>query len=193
MNTNNNLTRSIVNVALVTGALLLIPLIAMQFSEDVVWTFSDFILAGIMLFGTGFTYKLITRKSADNPYRLAVGFALFSGLFLIWSNLAVGIIGSENNDINALYFGVIFVGIIGAFISRFKAHGLSLTLLAMAVTQALIAVIALITGMAEVPGSSVYEILAVNGFFITLFVMAAILFQYAAHEQESTENEQSVL
>ncbi len=53
MNTDNSLTRSIANVALVTGALLLIPLIAMQFSEDVVWTLSDFILAGFMLFGTG--------------------------------------------------------------------------------------------------------------------------------------------
>lgn len=193
MNTENSLTRSITNVALVTGALLLIPFIAMQFSEDVVWTISDFVLAGILLFGTGFTYKLITRKSADHTFRLAIAFALFSGLFLIWSNLAVGLIGSENNDFNALYFGVIFVGIIGGFISRFKAHGLSITLFVMAAAQALIAVIALMIGMADVPESSVYEIFAVNGFFITLFVVGAMLFRFAAQDHEKTENTHPVL
>ncbi len=136
---------------------------------------------------------MVTRKSEGTAYRVAVAFALFSGLFLIWSNLAVGIIGSENNEINGLYFGVIFVGIIGAFISRFKSQGLSFTLTAMAVTQALIAAIALMTGMAEVPESSVYEILIVNGFFITLFVVAAMLFRNVAQDQESTENKHAVL
>lgn len=53
------------------------------------------------------------------------------------------------------------------------------TLFAMAAKQTLIAMAALFTGMAEVPGSSVYEILAVNGFFITLFVVSAFLFRYA--------------
>jgi hypothetical protein len=193
MNTKSNFTQSIVYLAIATGALLLIPLIAMQFSDEVSWTFSDFIFAGILLFGTGFTYKLLTKKTGGTIYRVAVGFALFAGLFLIWVNLAVGIIGSENNEINALYFGVIFVGIIGAFISRFKSKGLSFTLFAMVVTQTLITGIALMTGMEEVPGSSVYEILAVNGFFISLFLVAAMLFRNAAQEQETDKNKHAVL
>jgi hypothetical protein len=188
MDTDSKFYKSIALLALATGALLMIPLIAMQFSEDVVWTLSDFIFAGILLFGTGLTYKVITRKSGKTIYRVAIGFALFTGLFLIWANGAVGIIGSENNEINLLYFGVIFVGIIGAFIARFKSRGMAFTLFAMAVTQAIIAVVALFTGMAEVPGSSVYEIIAVNGFFIMLFVVAALLFRYAA-EEESPANE----
>jgi hypothetical protein len=193
MNTKSNFTQSIVYLAIATGALLLIPLIAMQFSDEVSWTFSDFIFAGILLFGTGFTYKLLTKKTGGTIYRVAVGFALFAGLFLIWVNLAVGIIGSENNEINALYFGVIFVGIIGAFISRFKSKGLSFTLFGMVVTQTLITGIALMTGMEEVPGSSVYEILAVNGFFISLFLVAAMLFRNAAQEQETDKNKHAVL
>lgn len=184
MNTEQNLSKAFTYPAIATGLLLLIPYIAMKFSEDVVWTLSDFIIAGTMIFGTGITYTLVTRKSEELAYRVAVGFALFTGLFLIWSNIAVGLIGSENNEFNSLYFLVIGVGVMGAFISRFKATGLMFTLLAMASTQTIIAVAALFTGMADVPESSVYEILAVNGFFITLFVVAAMLFRYAAEEAD---------
>ncbi|MEX0721278.1 MAG: hypothetical protein WD059_11460 [Balneolaceae bacterium] len=190
MNTDSKFYKSIAWLALATGALLMIPLIAMQYTDEVVWTLSDFIFAGTLLFGTGFTYKFITRKSGKIVYRVVVGFALFTGLFLIWTNGAVGIIGSENNEINLLYFGVIAVGIIGAFIARFQSERMVFTLFAMALTQLLITVIALFTGMHQLPGSSVYEILAVNGFFIMLFVLSALLFRYAAQEQ-SALNENS--
>ncbi|MFO7798244.1 hypothetical protein [Rhodohalobacter sp.] len=179
MNKERNLIHSIVYPAVATGLILLIPFIAMQFSNEVVWTLSDFAIAGTLLFGTGLTYTLVTRKSGKIAYRLAVGFALFTGLLLIWVNMAVGIIGSENNDINLLYFLVIFTGIVGGFISQFQPKGLMITLFAMAIVQALIAVTALLTGMGNTPGSSVYEIIAVNGFFITLFIVAASLFRYA--------------
>ncbi|HET6528158.1 MAG TPA: hypothetical protein VFG39_05350 [Balneolaceae bacterium] len=141
---------------------------------------------GALLFGTGFTYKFITRKSGETAYRVAVGFALLAGLFLIWSNLAVGLIGSEDRAINLLYFGVIAVGLIGAFIARFQPQGMTIVMFAMAATQALIAVIALIAGMQQLPASSVVEILGVNGFFITLFVVSALLFRYVVQEQSST-------
>lgn len=183
MNTELKFTQIITYPAILTAAILMIPLIAMQFSEDVAWTLSDFVFAGILILGTGITYKLITAKSGNAAYKVAVGFALFTGFFLILSNLAVGIIGSENNDVNSLYFGVIFIGIIGAFIARFKPRGLSITLIAMAFTQAIISAFALFSGMADVPDSSVYEILTVNGFFITLFIVAAMLFRYAAQDQ----------
>lgn len=182
MNTDRKFYQSIAGLALATGFILLIPLVAMQFTDEVVWTLTDFIFAGTLLFGTGLTYKLITRKSGEIAYRVAVGFALFAGLFLIWVNGAVGIIGSENNEINLLYFGVIAVGIIGALIARFRAEGMTLTLFAMAIAQAIVAVIALFTGMAEAKGSSVIEIIGVNGFFITLFVVSALLFWYAREE-----------
>lgn len=195
MNADNKLIQPIAALALATGILLLIPLTAMQFTDEVVWTLSDFIIAGALLFGTGFSYILVTRILApgmgDNiVYRFATGTAVATGLFLIWANLAVGIIGSEDNPINIFYFGVIVVGIIGAFIARFKPKEMAFTLLAMAIAQAIIALIALFNGMAEMPGSSVYEILAVNGFFITLFVVSALLFRHAAQEQ-SAANEKS--
>ena len=76
--------QSIAGFAAGTGLLLLIPLIAMQFTEEVVWTMSDFVIAGIFLFGTGLIYKLVTRRSSKLVYRVAIGFTLFTGLFLVW-------------------------------------------------------------------------------------------------------------
>jgi len=169
---------------------LLIPLTAMQFTEEVVWTLSDFVIMGTLIFGTGLTYKLITRKSGEIAYRIAVGFALATGLLLVWVNLAVGVIGSEDNPVNLLYFGVIAVGIIGGFISRFHQEGMTLTMFAMALAQALVAAIALVGGYYQTPPSTVFHIISVNGFFITLFIVSALMFRNAAQENE--ESEQSV-
>lgn len=191
MNTDRKFLTSISYLALATGLLLMIPIIGMQFSEEVLWTLSDFIVAGILLFSTGFIYILVTqilaKRMAQNIfYRAAIGFSLFIGLFLIWTNLAVGIIGSEDNPVNQLYFGVIFIGIIGAFIARFRSQGMALTMFAMSLAQALIAVIALVGGFYQSPPSTVFHIIVVNGFFITLFVVAALLFRYAAQDHSST-------
>ncbi|WP_217988428.1 hypothetical protein [Aliifodinibius salipaludis] len=186
MNTNHKFYQSITLLALTTGFLLMIPLIAMQFTDEVVWTLSDFILAGTLLFGTGLTYKLATRNTGEIIYRIAIGFALFTGLFLIWVNLAVGIIGSEDNPVNLLYFGVFFLGIIGALIARFQSQGMELTMFAMALTQALVTVIVLIGGFYQSPPSTVFHIISVNGFFITLYILSALLFRYDAKGNKST-------
>ncbi|NIT60191.1 MAG: hypothetical protein GWN00_29495 [Aliifodinibius sp.] len=165
--------------------LLMIPLIAMQFSNEVVWTLSDFVIAGTLLFGTGLSYTLITRKSGQTIYRIAIGVALFTGLLLIWVNLAVGLIGSENNPVNLLYFGVIILGIIGSLIARFRSRGMQTTMFAMGLTQTMITVIALIGGFYQSPPSTVLHIIGINGFFITLFVLSALLFRYAAKGDKS--------
>lgn len=188
MNTDRKLYQPIAVLAVTIVLILLIPLLAMQFTNEVHWTPSDFIFAGGLLFGTGFMYILVTRIMAtqivDNTaYRVAVGFALFTGLFLIWVNAAVGIIGSENNPFNVMYFGVIAVGIIGGFLARFRPHGMIRTMFAMALVQALITAIALIGGFYQTPPSTVFHIIGVNGFFITLFVVSALLFRYAVQEQ----------
>jgi hypothetical protein len=183
----HNFARPILYLAITTGLLLLIPLIAMQFTIEVNWTLSDFIIAGILIFGAGLAYIIISGKSETLIYRVAVGFALFTGFFLIWSNLAVGLIGSENNEINLLYFLVIGVGVVGAFLTKFKAKGLMYTLIAMATAQMIITITAPLKGMSEVPGSSVYEILFVNGFFITLFLVGAFLFRSASDSEINAE------
>lgn len=192
MNTEQNIYQPITRLATATAFLLLIPLIAMQFSSGVNWTLSDFIIAGILLFGTGFSYILITRilttQTANNTiYRIAIGFSLFTGLFLIWVNMAVGIIGSEDNPANIMYLGVPAVGIVSAFIARFRPKGMMITMLGMALVQALLTAIVLAYGMYQTPPSTVFHILGVNGFFIMLFVVSAMLFRFVVKEEPSAE------
>ncbi len=162
---------------LVVVFILLIPLVAMQFTDEVVWTLSDFAIAGFFLFGAGLTYEFIARKGSNTAYRTAVGVAVATALLLVWVNGAVGLIGSEDNPINLLYFGVLAVGIIGVIIARFRSRGMMSVLFLTAIAQALVAVIALIAGEHQSPVSSVSEIVIVNGFFIALWLGSALLFR----------------
>ena len=79
-----------------------------------------------------------------------------------------------------MYVGVLAVGTLGAITARFRPQGMARALLATALVQALVAGIALIAGEHQAPGSSVSEILALNGFFAGLFIGSALLFRRAA-------------
>lgn len=171
-------------VALATASVLMVPLVAMLFTNEVNWGLFDFIVMGILLFGTGFTYLLISRISDSIAYRTAVGVAVVAGLLLIWMSLAVGIIGSGDNPANLLYIGVLAVGIIGASIARFQPRGMAHTLFATALIQILVPVIALIfwsPSLEEPPGT--VGVFGLNAFFALLFVISALLFRSAARSE----------
>jgi hypothetical protein len=172
--------KNIIRIAIATAFILLLPLLAMQITDEVVWDLADFAVAGALLFGTGLTYELVARKMGSIACRVAVGVALAAALLLVWMNLAVGLIGSEDELANLMYIGVLAVGIIGAIIARLRPHGMVRALFATALAQTLVAVIALIAGMHQYPGSSVSEILKVNGFFVALFILSALLFRRAS-------------
>jgi hypothetical protein len=163
--------------------LLLLPLFAMEVTDQVDWDVADFAIFGAMLVGAGGTYELAARMTGDHAYRAAVGVALAAAFILVWMNLAVGIIGTEDNPANLMYGGVLAVGIIGAIIARFQPRGMARALFATALAQALVAVIALIAGTHQSPISSVAEILGLNGIFVALFLGSAWLFRRAAREQ----------
>ena len=76
------------------GALLLIPFIAMQFSSEVVWTASDFIIMGILLLVTGLGIDLVLRKVSSSKNRLIMGGIILAVFFMIWAELAVGVFGT---------------------------------------------------------------------------------------------------
>ena len=77
----------------IVGALLLIPFIAMQFSSEVVWTASDFIIMGILLLVTGLGIDLVLRKVSSSKNRLIMGGIILALFFMIWAELAVGVFG----------------------------------------------------------------------------------------------------
>ena len=158
--------------------MLLLALVAKQFIGEVSWV-DNLAQTGALLIGVGIAVELASRKTGEAAYRAAVGLALGSALLLGWVNAAVGIIGSEDNEANLMYGGVLVVGAIGAIIARFKPKGMARALFATALAQTLVAVIALV-GRVGSPYSGPLEIVTINGFFVALFVGSAVLFWKAA-------------
>jgi len=78
-------------IVLAVLILLLIPFIAMQFTNDVNWGITDFIAAAVLLLGTGLLCELVLRKVKKTSYRVAICAALLLLLLLTWIELAVGI------------------------------------------------------------------------------------------------------
>ena len=161
--------------------MLLLALVAKQFIGEVSWV-DNLAQTGALLIGVGIAVELVSRKTGEAAHRAAVGLALGSVLLLGWVNAAVGIIGSEDNEANLMYVGVLVVGATGAIIARFKPEGMARALFATALAQTLGAVIALV-GRMGTPFSGPLEIVAINGFFVALFVGSGLLFRKAARSR----------
>jgi hypothetical protein len=155
--------------------LLLLPLVAMQFTNEMNWDETDFIVFGAMLLAACGTYELAARMMGNRAYRAAVGVAVAAAFILVWMNLAVGIIGDEDNPANLMFGGVLAVGIIGAVIARFQPQGMARALMTTALAQALVGVIALAMGSVEA--------FVLTAFFAALWLTSAWLFRKAAREQ----------
>lgn len=83
--------KNVTRLAIATGLLLLIPLVAMLFTREVNWGPMDFVIAGALLFGTGCAWLFVASRTRSVTYRLAGGAALLLVLSTIWAQLAVGI------------------------------------------------------------------------------------------------------
>lgn len=160
---------------------LLLPLFAMQFTEEVAWDLADFVVFGAMLVGAGAAFELAARMKRDGTYLAAVGIALAAAFILVWMNAAVGIIGNESNPANLMYGGVLAVGAVGAVVARFRPDRMAGAMFAAALVQALVALIAVIAGMGY-PESPPLEIVSVNALFAALWILSALLFRKAARE-----------
>ena len=86
--------RRLAVIVIAVGLLLAIPLIAMQFTNEVHWTGSDFLVAGALLLGTGLLAEGILRTFTKRNHRLAWLGVLGLLLLLVWAELAVGVFGT---------------------------------------------------------------------------------------------------
>lgn len=141
----------------------------------------------LVLIVLGIVWYFATRRRQDpspsTTYRLAVGIALAAAFLLLWLSLGVGIIGADGDPANMMFFGVIAVGLIGAFAGRWRSQAMALSLLAMAIAQTVVFLIAWI-GQMGLPWSGPLELLGLNGFFVALFVGSAGLFRSCGLRQE---------
>lgn len=81
-------------IVVAVGLLLLVPFVAMRFTDEVKWNWFDFTIAGFLLLGTGLACESVMRKVKRLQYRLAICAAILFALFIVWAELAVGLIGT---------------------------------------------------------------------------------------------------
>jgi hypothetical protein len=157
-------------------ALLLVPLLA-----GWPWTLSDYVFAATVFAIVGGTFELAVRKSGNIWYRFGVALALATAFLLVWINGAAGIIGSENNPANLMFFVVIAIGIAGSTAVRCEAAGMARAMTIAAFAELMVAgiVFAGRLGASEPPGLA--GVLAIIAFFACLLLLSAWSFRKAAH------------
>jgi len=152
--------------------LLAAPLVAMQFTQEVDWDETDFLVMGALIALAGGLMELAARLSRSWIYRAGFGVAVLGGFLTVWSNLAVGIVGNEGNPFNLWFFGLLAAGVLGALIARGGAGGMALTMGIMAAAQVALFALAWTTKAAD----QVWPAL----FFLPFWLAAGGLFARAA-------------
>lgn len=179
--------QSIIRAALVTAGVLLIPLWGVSV-DGWDWDWHGFVVAGAFVFTAAMTYEVVATTVSNRAYRFAVGLAVMTAFVLTWVNFVLAV---DVSVANVLYFGVVLVGLVGAAIARLRARGMAVALFVTAIAQMLVPLIALAFWQTHVaPGAAVPGI-GLNGVFIVLLAMSALLFRRAArtHEMSPTRVE----
>jgi hypothetical protein len=119
----------------------------------------------------------MTRTPGRTAYWAAAAIAVGASLFQMWVNLAVGIVGNEDNPANQGFFGVIVTAIACAFVARFRAEDMVRAMLAVAGVQAFLALI-----LATAPSNArdVQPILVLSSAFVAAWLVSAALFWKSA-------------
>ncbi len=186
----NGRARTRVNIWRLVGwggaaGLLLLPLVAMQFTREVDWTLSDFIIMGILIGGIGLLIEAAMRASGNASYRIGAIVMMIGCFMLIWVNLAVGIIGAEGGP-NILYALVPTVLAAGGIISRFRAHGMCRALVAAIMVQVIIGAGAVAMGWGKDTPIWPRDIIGGTVIFTVVWGTAAALFARAARMERAT-------
>ena len=81
--------KSIIRIVGIPAVILMIPLIAMQFSSEWNWDATDFIIMGTLLVSAVLLYEVASRMAGKHKVMIAI--AIILGVMYLWAELAVGI------------------------------------------------------------------------------------------------------
>jgi hypothetical protein len=170
--------------AIITALILVIPVLGNNFVDGWNWPLGFFVFVGILLFGIGLTYKLVTRNVNAIAYRAAVGIAFAGAFLLVWVNVVQF---ADVNPAAVMYFGVPLVGLSGATMARLRPNGMARALFAMALAQALVLASVLIIRKPQVTfwEPAEWRGFGGNAFFVVVFFGSALLFRKAARGESA--------
>ncbi|HWG58523.1 MAG TPA: hypothetical protein VN661_05705 [Candidatus Acidoferrales bacterium] len=177
--------KTILRVALGALGMLMVPIAASRVVDGWNWPAWAFVRVYVLFFGTGMVYALIARRMRAWAYKAGVGVAMVTGFALGWSNMVQ--VADSGHPENLVYYGVLVVGIVGAYVAQLEAGGLARTLFAMAAVLALIAVI-LPSGA---PPEFARRIAIGHGVDAALFIAAGLLFRHASLQRTVYGNRDS--
>lgn len=165
--------------------LLLVPLVAMQVTDEVAWTAFDFIAAGVLLSAALAIVEIALRVTHDTAYRAAVGIAVLAALLLTWVTGAVGIIGTEEDAANLLFAAVLAIVVVGSIAARLRPRAMMRVLVATAIAQAVIGVVAIAGRLGDDDPAWPADVIGLTALFTGLWLIAAVLFRHAARGAEA--------
>jgi hypothetical protein len=93
------LARPVARIAVGVAVVLSLPLVGMLLSEDVVWSLSDFVLAGILLATVGAAIELAVHKAGNLPLALGIGTL----------GVAAGIVGESDDAPGLVLIGLLLL------------------------------------------------------------------------------------
>ena len=155
------------------AALLALPAVAMQFTDEVEWTGFDFAVFAGMIALVVVPFQLALRRVRNLAALAAIAAALITAFLMVWANLAVGIVGDGMNAANLIFLALPALPIAGAVLVRGTARGMAWVMLAMATLQAVLLGALAVT----MPERGVY----LTGLFVAGWLLSAGLFRLAAH------------
>lgn len=144
------------------------------------WSLMDYITMGVMLGGAGLPLAIAMVRAPNMAYRAAVVLAVGASFLITWISLAVGIIGEPNNMGNLMFAVVLAIALGGALIARFRSRGMAQAMFAAAIALAIIPAVALLLTLGVGSQHWPLDVIALSGFFATLFAGSAWLFQLSA-------------
>lgn len=161
------------------AALLALPAVAMRFDSGVNWTFFDFVVAAVLLGALGLGVEFAARRSGGVLAKAGMATAVLTSFLLVWINLAVGVIGTENNDASLMFVGVLAVAWGGALLGRFEPVGMARAMLGAAAAHTVVAAIALVFRLGVGDPSWPADVIGTTVMFDALWLAAALLFRRA--------------
>ncbi len=155
----------------VSACLLVLPAVAMLFTDEVSWSHTDFMVFALMLSVVCGCLEIVLRRSTSRNYLAGFAVALLASFLLVWVNLAVGIVGNEGNPVNLWFYVAPGVGVAWSVATRFTARGMAQAMIAAAIVQAIVAIVILTISKAHTP--------IITGIFVLLWLSSAQLFRSA--------------
>ena len=155
-------------------------LLAVPYFARFPWSAADFAMVGGAFLVVGGLIELVVRSSSSIAYRWGAIVAILASLGLVWVNVAVGMLGDEDNPANLLFAAIIGLVLLLGLIGNFSAAAMARACFVAAAAVLAVAIVAPIAGLGSSGTDAIREAVLSAALFVPLWSLAGLLFRRAA-------------